>query len=226
MSENNKQILIQKDPNTTDNTLDSLTEKELVTKVNTALDLMGMEATDHPTDTAFIRARKLRNRNILYQLSTQDTANWFKQPEVKCAFTAKFGGMSNIQNKLFYIIAEFIPTTFKAGSSYTHTWIEADSTLTENTIAYSKYIKSIHLHMSNQKVAHIIFGFNDRNNADKAIKYGMYIEGKEVKVRKCLSELKRCLKCQHFGHYILDCKVETDICTRHNSQHWTTLVHQ
>ena len=37
-----KQILIQKDQNTTENALDSLTEKDLVAKANTALDLMGM----------------------------------------------------------------------------------------------------------------------------------------------------------------------------------------
>lgn len=35
--------------------------------------------------------------------------------------------------------------------------------------------------MSNQKVVHIIFGFNNCNNTNKAIKYGMYVKGKEVK---------------------------------------------
>jgi gas vesicle protein len=47
----NKQILIQKDPNTTDNILDSLTEKDLVAKANTTLDLMGIEAKDCPITT-------------------------------------------------------------------------------------------------------------------------------------------------------------------------------
>jgi septal ring factor EnvC (AmiA/AmiB activator) len=41
-----KQMLTQTDLNNADNTLNSLTEKELVTKANTALDLMGIEATD------------------------------------------------------------------------------------------------------------------------------------------------------------------------------------
>jgi hypothetical protein len=45
-----KQILIQKDKNVTDNTLDNLTEKDLVAKANTALDLMGMSSmTNHAT---------------------------------------------------------------------------------------------------------------------------------------------------------------------------------
>jgi hypothetical protein len=178
----NKQMLIQTNPNNTDNALNSLTEKELVTKANTALDLMGIEATDRPTDTTFIGAKKLRNGNILYQLNTQEAVNWFKLPDVKRAFTAKFDSTSNIQNKLFYIIAEFIPTTFEEGSSFTHARIESDSTLAENTIAYSKYIKPAHLRTAGQKVAHVVFGFSDHNDTNKAIEYGMYIEGEETKV--------------------------------------------
>jgi hypothetical protein len=145
--------------------------------------------------------------------------NWFKQPNVKQAFTAKFDGTSNIQNKLFYIIAEFVSTTFEEGSSFMHAQIESDSTLAEKAIVYSKYIKPAHLCMTGQKVAHIVFGFSNCNNTNKAIKYGMYIEGKEIKVRKHLSELRRCLKCQHFGHYVPDCKADTDTCARCNGKH-------
>jgi hypothetical protein len=54
-----KQILIQKDVNATDNVLDSLSEKNLVIKVNTALDLMGMASTDRPQHTSFIGVKKL-----------------------------------------------------------------------------------------------------------------------------------------------------------------------
>jgi len=43
-----KQILIQKDKNATDNVLDSLSEKDLITKANTALNLMGMAGSDRP----------------------------------------------------------------------------------------------------------------------------------------------------------------------------------
>jgi hypothetical protein len=145
--------------------------------------------------------------------------NWFKQPNIKHAFTAKFDRTSNIQNKLFYVIVEFIPTTFEEGSSFTHAHIESDSTLAENTIAYSKYIKPAHLCMAGQKVAHVVFGFSNHNNANKAIEYGMYIEGKETKVCKCLSEPRRCLKCQHFGHYVPECKADMDTCTRCNGKH-------
>ena len=105
-----------------------------------------------------------------------------------------FGGTSHIQNKLFYTVAEFVPTTFNAGSNYAHLQVEQDNTLLM-AMAYSKYIKWQHLRASNQKVVHIIIGFNDRKVANQAIKYGLFIEGKQVTVCKLLSEPKRCLKC-------------------------------
>jgi hypothetical protein len=71
-----KQILIQKDKNATENMLDSRTEKDLVVKANTALDLMGISGMDKPQQTAFIGAKKLRNSNVLYQLNTEEAAAW------------------------------------------------------------------------------------------------------------------------------------------------------
>ena len=54
-----KQILIQKDKDTTDNALEPLSEKDLVVKANTSLDLMGIEADDKPLGMTFVGAKKL-----------------------------------------------------------------------------------------------------------------------------------------------------------------------
>jgi len=156
-----KQILIQKDPGATDNALESLTEKDLVAKANTTLDLMGIEVADKPPGTAFIGAKKLKNSNVLYQLNSMDAGYWIKQTDVQKAFITNYSGTSNIQNKLHYVIAEFMPTTFNVGSSYMHTKVEEDSGISNNMIAFSKYIKPPHLCNENQKVAHIIIGFNN-----------------------------------------------------------------
>jgi gas vesicle protein len=217
-----KQILIQKDPKATDNVLESLTEKDLVAKANTALDLMGIEAADKPPETTFVGARKLCNGNILYQLNNRDAAIWLKQTDVQNAFIANYGGTSNIRNKLYYVLAEFVPTTFDAGSSYAHAKVEEDSALGTNVIGHSKYIKPTHLRASNQRVAHVVFGFNERNGANMAIETGMFVEGKHVNVRKMLTEPRRCLKCQKFGHYVPDCKANTDTCARCGGEHRTT----
>jgi len=217
-----KQILIQKDMNANSNTLGNLTEKDLVVKANIALDLMGMEAIDQPKDTKFVSAKKIWNRNILYQLDMAEAEKWLWQSEVQKVFMEHYGGMLNIQNKLYYTIAEFIPTTFDVGTNYAHLQVEQDNGLMMATMAYSKYIKPQHLQANNQKVVHIIIGFNNQKAANQAIKHGLFIEGKQVTVCKLLSELKRCLKCQNFRHYVADCKVETDRCACCSGKYWTT----
>ena len=216
-----KQILIQKDKDATDNALDSLTEKDLVVKANTALDLMGKAGMNKPRHTSFIGAKKLRNGNVLYQLNSKDAATWLREPEVQKAFMEKYGGTSNIRNKLHYVIAEFVPVTFDAGSSFAHAKIEQDNFIGLDSIAYSKYIKPPHLRTGNQRVAHVIFGFTDREDANTAITTGMFIEGKHTNVRKMLTEPKRCLKCQKYGHYVSDCKATEDTCARCGELHRT-----
>jgi hypothetical protein len=100
--------------------------------------------------------------------------------------------------------------------------VEEDSRLSMDTITYLKYIKPPHLHMSSQKVAHIVFSFNSQWGANNAIEAGMFIKGKHSNVHKMLMELQRCLKCQRCGHYVPDCKVTTDICTQYSKQHRTS----
>lgn len=100
---------------------------------------MGIEAVNKLLETTFVGAKKLCNGSVLYQLNTRDAAIWLKQTDVQNTFIANYGGTSNIQNKLYYVIAEFVPTTFDAGSSYVHTKVEEDSTLGSNTIGYSNW---------------------------------------------------------------------------------------
>jgi len=185
-----KQILIQKDQNITDNALESLTEKDLVMKANMALDLMGYKSLNRPHQTMFIRAKKLRNGSITYQLNSEEAAIWLQSPDVQKSFMAHFRGTSNIRNKLYYRIAEFVPTTFDMGSSFMHTKLEETNQLNEGSIAFSKYIKAPHLQTNGQKVAHVTFGFLSQDMANTTIRDRLFIEGKHVTIRKMFTELR------------------------------------
>ena len=140
-----KQILIQKDQNITDNALESLTEKDLVMKANMVLNLMGYEGLNRPYQTMFIRVKKLRNGSVTYQLNLEEAAVWLQSPDVQKSFMAHLRGTSNIWNKLYYRIAEFVPTTFNAGSSFTHAKLEETNQLNEDSITFLKYINAPHL---------------------------------------------------------------------------------
>lgn len=217
-----KQIIMRKDLKANDNTLANLSEIELVAKANTTIDLMGTENFDMPPGTSFVGAKKLHNGNIMYLLNTHDAGRWINQTEVQKAFMESYGGTANIQSNLYYVIAEFVPTTFIEDSTFTHLKIEENSNLGYNTLIYSKYIKPAHLCNKNQKVAHVIFGFNSRHTANTAIQSGIIVEGKHVNTRKKLTEPKRCLKCQKFGHYVPDCDAKEDTCARCKRQHRTS----
>ncbi|KAF8230264.1 hypothetical protein L208DRAFT_1282988 [Tricholoma matsutake] len=136
-----KQLLIQRDRNATDNSLYDLAEKDLVAKANTALDLMGWKGLDKPHNTTFIAARKLRNGGILYSMNSQNAATWLHLQDIKKAFMDHFNGTSNIKDKLHYVIAEFVPITYDAGGSYSHANLEDVNQFTDGTIGFSKYIK-------------------------------------------------------------------------------------
>jgi len=94
--------------------------------------------------------------------------------------------------------------------------------LAEQSIAFSKYIKPPHLRTENQRVAHVTIGFNHREDANFAIRNGMFIEGKHVNTRKMLTEPRRCLKCQKYGHYVANCKEKEDTCARCAERHRTS----
>ena len=78
-----------------------------------------------------------------------------------------YSSTANICNRLFHIIAEFIPTTFNVGTIYSHTTLETNNSLRPGSLMWSKYIKPLHLHVANQKHAHVIFGFTTKEDANK-----------------------------------------------------------
>jgi bisphosphoglycerate-independent phosphoglycerate mutase (AlkP superfamily) len=95
-----------------------------------------------------------------------------------------YGGTASVQNKLLYVVVEFVPVTFIENSSVMHARIEEESEIATDSIAFSKYIKLAHLRSNTQKTAHVTFGFKDRHAANTAIQTGLFIEGKHVDICK------------------------------------------
>jgi len=121
-------------------------------------------------------------------MNSEDAATWLQCLDVQKSFMAKLRGTSNIHNKLYYVIAEFVLTTFDAGSSYMHAKLEEINLLNEGLMVFSKYIKPPHLQMNGQKVAHVTIGFYNHETANYVIQGGLFIEEKHVTTRKMLSE--------------------------------------
>lgn len=221
---NEKQVLVERAPGIEDNGLSDLTEKELVEKAKTSLDLMGIFAKDQPEGTTFVAARKLRSGGIIYQLESVASAVWLRTPEVMVSFMAHFGGTSIIRSRLVYVVAEYVPRWWNENSQEAREQVERESGLPKGVMMYSKYIKHPRYHKASQKTAHAILGFVSREAANFAITHGLFMDGKRVFMRKLLPEPKRCMKCQSMtgNHVAAACKAEHDTCARCAQHHRTS----
>ena len=170
-----KQLLFIVDKTLPNTPLTDLTEKDLVTKANMALELMDNPSTNKPMLVSFITAKKLRNGNILFQLNSIQATMWLQN-------LLTYSSNANICSKLYHVIAEFVPILFDAGTDHSHKLLEVSNSLTSSSITWSKYVKPPHLRSANQRTAHIIIGFSSEEDANKTIQHGLYVEGKHAAI--------------------------------------------
>ena len=164
-----KQLLIFADKTLPNADSTDLTEKDLVTKANMALELMNNTPTIKPKIVSFITTKKLQNGNILFQLNSTQATVWLRNPNVQKEFLLTYSSNANICNKLHHVIAEFIPISFDVGTDHSHTILEVNNSRTTGSITWTKYVKPPHLHSSNQRNTHIIIGLSNKEDANKII---------------------------------------------------------
>ena len=218
-----KQILICLDKTATSSPNTDLMELTLVTKANTTVKLMAETEEPKPTDVKFIAAKILHNGSVLYQLNSVQAASWLRNPTIQKAFLKTYSSSAYICNKLFHIIAEFTPTTFNAGSEHAHAILEANNSLNPGAVIWSKYIKPPQLQSPNQRSAHVLIGLSTKEDINKIIQDGLYIEGKHIPIQKTTADPKRCLKCQCYGHYASNCNATIDTCAYCAGNHCTNI---
>ncbi|TDL15063.1 hypothetical protein BD410DRAFT_845503 [Rickenella mellea] len=123
------QVLVDVAPGAVTNGLQSLDKATLVSKANTALDLMGMLAEDKPSNSSFLAARRLKNGGVVYDMSSPAAAAWLKSKDVMKAFLESFG--------------EFVPVTLDLENANACAEIEKDNNLPPLSILSAKWIKPI-----------------------------------------------------------------------------------
>jgi len=100
-------VLIDKDPAVTTNNLDELTEKELVTKANEALDKMEHTNGSRPEGMRMVGGKKLRDSGVIYEACSVEAAKWLRG--ARLTFAEKFGGTSVVKDRGMSIIVEYVP---------------------------------------------------------------------------------------------------------------------
>ncbi|KAG2049732.1 hypothetical protein BDR06DRAFT_836393, partial [Suillus hirtellus] len=129
-----------------------------------------------------------------------------------------------IKEQTFQIIAEYVPTTFDPESKEALTEAEKRSGLSPGAIVKAKWLKPINRRNHGQRTAFCTITCATREDANKAIKQGLTIEGRKIASRKLLPEPTRCLKCQQLtsAHIATNCPNKEDICGTCTKNHRTS----
>ncbi|KAF8227499.1 hypothetical protein L208DRAFT_1379717 [Tricholoma matsutake] len=157
-----------------------LTEKQLVEKANVALDLMGLQAEDKPEGTWFMGVSKLNGvGGVMYEMDSEEAAEWLKGGEVMKAFIAKMGSTADYRAQTYEVVVDWVLTTLNMGQMGALESIEQASGLQTAAIHEAWWIKPIHLRAPGQRMALAIFGFSTCEGANHVIGFGLFMEGKK-----------------------------------------------
>ncbi|KDR70530.1 hypothetical protein GALMADRAFT_144452 [Galerina marginata CBS 339.88] len=109
-----KQILVDKAPGMTMNSLAALNEKELVAKANLALETMEVEGDSRPEGVEFVAVRKLRHGGALYEMKNAQGAEWLRGKQELKEFLVRMGGTLIVKMKVYQAVVEYVPVAFLA----------------------------------------------------------------------------------------------------------------
>jgi hypothetical protein len=161
-----------------------LTEKEMLEKARMAIELMGTDGEEIMEGVEFLHAKKTTNNGAVLMLKTAETAAWLRSPGTLGKFAEKMGGTTTASPTLYMIVAEYVPVTYSPDGYKAHAKIEIDSGLQRGVIQEARYLKKIEHRAQGQRSAHVMMGFTDPAQANRAIRGGLVIEGKKVSTRR------------------------------------------
>ncbi|KAF9490684.1 hypothetical protein BDN71DRAFT_1511091 [Pleurotus eryngii] len=203
-----RQIVIQRTAGVSseDYDLSKLSESELLEKAKIALDgVKGMK--ECPSDIKFLGARRLRGGDVTLLMGSAESRLWLSQTLATEAFMAGFHCMSKVRTPMLTVVAEYVATRFAPGDQGSLRLIEQSAGLQEKSIKSASWIKPEERRSASQQYAHMKMKFTDRQQVNKAIWDGIFIEGKFITVRKDIQEPVICYKCHSVGdgHYANNC---------------------
>lgn len=93
--------------------VEEMSEKQLVEKANMAMLLMN-DQEEKPVSANFIGANKERGTGgVVYEMNSNEAVEWITKTKMMKTFLAKMGFMVDYKAKMFEVVVDWIPTTFK-----------------------------------------------------------------------------------------------------------------
>jgi hypothetical protein len=208
------QILVDRADNAVADSLSTLSELELKEKANLALTIMEAKMEG----AAFVGARKLPNGGVVFDCRDEKTAMWLKSGEVMAQFIAALGGTCVYRPRRTELMVPVEARIEDAGLWHA---VEGDGGYRDGAIVGARWVKAPARRAEGQRVAHMKVEFTDADAANHAIDHGIYWQGRHIKVRRSEEEVKRCLRCQKYGHFVQVCTSPVEVCGRCTENHRT-----
>ena len=137
----------------------------------------------------------MKNGGVLFEMDSEDGANWLKHDEVTKAFKNCFPGTVKIKGNNYQVVVQFLPVRLKNRLEDLHTEIETENNLTKGSIASIKWLRNPANWNLTQMKAHTVFAIKHRNKVNDIISKGLLIDGACHNARKLEEDPKRCFKC-------------------------------
>lgn len=229
-SDKHRQFTIQPASREDDMGLDALSELEIIAKLKLAYETMTVGKDTAPTELRFTSVRRMKRGGILFDLNSDEAADWLRADEAQKDFTRHFSATAVVQGYQFRVLAEFVPISFDAESPHAAAGIEEANYLPAGSIAEVGWVKRADRRSATQQVAHLKISFTRIDQANDAIEKGLAIQGKGVNVRQMIVEPQRCAKCQLYGHdnnkgaphFAKNCAWTHDVCGLCSEMHRTS----
>ena len=160
---------------------------EIHDKANKAL-----TASCAPQDTLEHQVKaitKLCNGGILLELNSDAAVAWFLDGKTRKSFLSHFHPSATIKPRLFNVVVQFIPLSFRPGREADLREIEEVNGVEVGGISKARWIKLVAWRAPGQVCGHVILSFLSSQSANGMLANSLFMCQKKVYAKKCKREL-------------------------------------
>ncbi|RPD56723.1 hypothetical protein L226DRAFT_437660, partial [Lentinus tigrinus ALCF2SS1-7] len=166
----------------------------------------------------------LPNGGVIFEFDSAASAAWIKRDGMIGDFQRGLGVGAQVKPRHYKVVAQYVPVSFDPQNEYDISTVEGENDIPHGNLVAARWIKPLEKRAPGQRVAYLLISFLTAQDANKAIKNGLYIASKHVPVHRDQEEPQRCAKCHKYDppHLARDCRAIHETCGACASIHHKT----